>query len=135
MTMKIRHVLDTKDIYAVYFLDPPQETPTGTMYSMVAPCLYMALVTRPEDDNPQGDPLDEIIGFVIDSTIVPADETPSDNLSFMWYVDKNNVGEWFKYINELVPAWAKAAYEQQNPPVIEIPPVILQQTTKSRKRR
>lgn len=134
MTMKIRHVLDTKDIFAVYFIDPPAETPTGKVYSMVAPCLYMALVSRPADDDPQGESLDEIIGFVIDSTIVPADET-SDHLSFMWYVNRSAIGNWDEYVNTNVPSWARAAYESRNPPIVEIPPVVLSQPPKSRSKR
>jgi len=135
MSLKIRHVLDTKGIFAVYFLDPPLEIDGQMQYAKIVECIYMALVNRPVDDDASSETIDEIIGFVIDSTVVPADET-SDGVAFMWYVNRNDFSEdnWKTYMQSL-PAWSKKRYDLLHPPVIEVPEVVLTAPTQSKSHR
>jgi hypothetical protein len=124
MSLKIRHVLDPNDLYAVFFT---QQEPFGTVEKV----LYPALISRQYGD----EWVDEIVGFIITRDgIIPADEVP-EGLSFMFYVDKSsmNAENWGKYVGS-VPTWGKAHYDHYHPQVMEIPEEVFEEPKRRRRR-
>ena len=116
--MKIRHVLPADNLYAVYFLDQPP-------YAAILKCQHRALISRREDDeNEDSEFVDEIIGFVLDRSVVPADEV-SEGTTFAFYVDRSDFLKittagvldeepWKNYCQQVL-TWGRQAYEQRHP--------------------
>lgn len=107
MSLRIRHVLEPNNLYAVYFLE-------SAPWAQLVPCLHQALVDRThydEDDNEVQ--VNEIIGMVVTTEgIVPADEAAGQ--IFMWYVNGNAV-DLNAYQNEMVKL-SQAQYQALQPP-------------------
>ena len=131
MSLNIRHILPANNLYAVYFLDKPP-------YAAILKCVHQASVSRPAIDaeNDTSEHIHEIIGFVIDNHIVPADET-SEGTTFAWYVDRSEFDDasWKKYMQDVL-TWGTQMYQQRHP---EPPPPAVTdlaiQTPQRRKRR
>lgn len=124
--MKIRHILPADNLYAFYLLDREP-------YAHVLKCQHRALVSRREDDEvDDSEWVDEIIGFVLDQTIVPADEV-SDGTTFLYYVDRSeyNDARWQEMTTNLV-RWGLQVYQQNHP---QPAPEVVQEIATNPKRR
>jgi hypothetical protein len=85
--------------------------------------LHMCLVDRWESEKDK--PRSEIVGYVINGKIVPADESPNaETVRFLGYQDKANVPQdsWTGYLDQLVQ-WGKA-WESEMKPVQPPPPQV-----------
>lgn len=136
--MQLRHILPADNLYAVYFVDQPP-------YAVILKCQHRASVRRKEnEEDKDSEYLDEIIGFVLDRTIVPADEV-SEGTTFAFYVDRsefidvtpNGVDDsrWKTYIQNVL-SWGQQAYRQRHPePTPEVITDIASENQPRRKRR
>jgi hypothetical protein len=125
--MKIKHVLPADGLVAQYIHD---HEPYGT----VAPCVHQALVERKnEDPEPEFENVSEIVGFVIDRYIVPADEV-SEGTRFIGYIRATyNADQWKEHIESLkVMGRRWAAENAPIPPTVE---KIFNDEERPRKRR
>jgi hypothetical protein len=111
MALRIRHVLDKNNLYAVYFLETAP-------WAQLVPCLHQALVDRTHFDDDENEiSVNEILGLVVTTDgIVPADESPTG--IFMWYVDGNavNLTDYHMEMVKLSSAQFQAAQPPPTPP-------------------
>jgi hypothetical protein len=127
--MKIRHILPADNLYACYLLDK-------SPYASMLKCQHRALVSRREDDEVKdAEWVDEIIGFVLDGTVVPADEV-SEGTTFLYYVDRSDyTNEQFLKMSSDLVQWGQQVYQQNHPaPVPEVVTELASQPPR-RKRR
>lgn len=109
--MKIRHVLPGNNLVATYILK-------SAPYYAVRPLIHQALVTRDGED--------EIIGFVLDKTIKPAD-VKNDKIEFLAYEnpllfpkESNDYQmSWSDHLGEM-QRWGQK-WAQRDRPAPEIP--------------
>lgn len=112
--MQIRHILPADNLYAVYLLDHDP-------YAIYLKCQHRASVKRPVSDEPDAEWIDEIIGFVLDTNIVPADEV-SEGTTFLYYLDRSEFTkeDWDQSYAHL-KHWGLQVYQQTHPtPVPEV---------------
>lgn len=125
--MKIRHVLPGDNLYACYIIN-------RAPYAQIKPVIHQALVTRSvmkrtSEENAGAGPVyeneDQIIGFVLDGKILPADEVP-DHVRFLGYQDPSQFPKqpdgtpgWDVYRQQLFGwgrAWEKSLQPEAEPP-------------------
>ena len=106
---KIHHVLPADHLHATYLTEKEP-------YGYVLPLVHQALVTRREDEDDPASPVrSEIIGYVIDRYIVPADET-SEGVKFVGYADRSQftAEQWNEYIRNIIN-WGRQLAQQKQP--------------------
>ena len=125
--MKIKHVLPADGLVAQYIMDHDP-------YASLVPCVHQALVERKTDDpEAEFENQSEIIGFVIDRYIVPADEV-SEGTRFLGYIRNNyNAEQWKAHLESLQVLGRRWAAENAPiPPTVE---KVFNDEERPRKRR
>ena len=116
MPTKIRHVLEPhRELYAAYiFCEQP--------YGALLPVIHTCLVDRWEDEKDK--PRSEIVGYVINGKIVPADEVINNTSRFLGYQDRATVPaeHWTGYLDQLIQ-WGKS-WESEMKPATPPPPQV-----------